>query len=166
MLFHLGQSGKIKIGSFTHRACSLPVYEHKTQTSFNKFIFDETFVIPLEKFCKQRKFEKKKYLFWDNNNEIFDFENYDTIVRTEVAKDLKFFKKLLLKIGFVPSDFGQQFRANYAFRHFGIQMWLELTDYDYEFVSEMSHNDVATLKDWYGKRSGENFAKNVSEVVV
>ena len=66
-------------------------------------------------------------------------------MRYQVKKDNLFFKEILLEIGFTSSDFGKFFRANYAFRHFGIQMWLDLTDYDYEFVSEMSHDDVGTL---------------------
>ncbi len=157
---------KIKIGSYSHRACSLKVFENKTQTDFQKYIYDESFVIPLEKYHKQRLFQKKKYLFWNDNKTEFTFETYDRIVVSSVANDNKFFKKILTSIGFDPSDFGSYFRANYAFRHFGLQMWLELTDYDYEFVSEMSHDDVATLKNWYGKRSSEHLEKRASEVVV
>ena len=157
---------KIIIDSYTHRACSLKVYENKTQSDFQKYIYDEDFVIPLEKYWKQRKFEKKKYLFWNNNDTKFTFENYDTLVVNSVRTDNKFFKKILLKLGFEASDFGASFRANYGFRHFGLQMWLELTDYDYEFVSEMSHDDVATLKNWYGKRSSESLEKKAQEVVV
>ncbi len=157
---------KIKIDSYIHRACSLKVFEHKTQTSYQKYIYDESFVIALEKYWKQRKFQKKKYLFWDDNNTVFEFETYDKVVYSKVSADNKFLQKLLLKVGFTKEDFGAMFRANYAFRHFGLQMWLELTDYDYEFVSEMSHDDVATLKNWYGKRSSEHFEKQASEVVV
>ena len=157
---------KIKIGSYHHRACSLKVFENKTQSSFQKYIYDEEFVLALEKYHKKRIFQKKKYLFWEDSKTEFTFENYDTIVKPEVTKDNKFFKRILLQVGFTKEDFGFYFRANYGFRHFGLQMWLELTDYDYEFVSEMSHDDVATLKKWYGKRSSEQFEKRASEVVV
>ena len=110
----------IKIDSYTHRACTLKVFENKTQTDYRKFIYDEYFVIALEKHWKQRKFEKKKYLFWDDNSTKFTSENYDKIVEYEVQKDNNFFKKVLMEIGFKKEDFGIYFRANYGFRHFEI----------------------------------------------
>ena len=39
----------IKIGSYTHRACTLQVFENKNQTDYRKFIYDEDFVVALEK---------------------------------------------------------------------------------------------------------------------
>ena len=104
-------------------------------------------------------------MFWDDNSTKFVFETYDSIVSKEVTKDNDFFKNILLKIGFNASDFGICFRANYGFRHFGIQMWLIYTDYDFDLVSEMSHEDTATLKKWYGKRTQENFQNKITSVV-
>lgn len=156
---------KIKIGTYTHRACRLVVHEHKTDADFNKFIYDEEFVIALENWVKQRKFQKKKYLFWDDNSTVFTFENYDKILRNKVNNENKVWKTLFKKVGFQQEDFGIAFRANYGFRHMGLQMWLEATDYDYEFVSEMSHDDVATLKKWYGKRRAEHLEQKASEVI-
>ena len=75
-----------------------------------------------------------------------EFKTYDSIVKSQVGRDNKFFKKILSLMGFKKSDFGVYFRANYGFRHFGIQMWLIATDYNYDLVSEMSHEDTATLK--------------------
>jgi len=159
-------SDRIKIGSFKHRACRLSVFENKTQDDYNKFIYDEDFAIALEKFVAKRKFQKKKYLFWDKNETEFTFENYDGIVRQTVVNDNKFFKKVFVELGFEKEDFGDvAFRANYGFRHFGLQMWLEATEYDYEFVSTMSHDDVGTLKKWYGKRRAEHQEQRASEVV-
>jgi hypothetical protein len=112
-----------------------------------------------------RKSQRKKYLFWEYNNTKFTFENYDTIVKVEVGKDNKFFKKILTNIGFKKSDFGLYFRANYGFRHFGLQMWLLATDYNYDLVGEMSHEDTATLKKWYGKRTKEDFQRKIKGVV-
>lgn len=155
---------KVKLESFTHRACRLQVFEHKTQTDYQKYIWDEDFVIALEKYVAQRKFQKKKYLFWENNDTEFIFETYDKIVVTSVKKDNSYFKKILSQVGFEQSDFGKKYRANYGFRHFGLQMWLEATDYDYDFVATMSHEDTTTLKKWYGKMSAEHHEKRASEV--
>ena len=156
----------IKIGSYSHRACTLQVFENKNQTDYRKFIYDEDFVIALEKYWKQRKSEKKKYLFWDDNSTEFTFENYDKIVLNQVGKDNIFFKKLLSELGFKKEDFGTYFRANYGFRHFGLQMWLIATNYNYDLVSEMSHDDTATLKKWYGKQSKDHIEKMFRGVVV
>lgn len=156
----------IKLGSFKHRACYMEVFENKTQTDYNKYIYDEDFVKPLEAYWKQRKFEKKKYLFWDDNNTNFTFENYNKIVEYKVNKDNNYFKQVLTKLGFQKSDFGDYFRANYGFRHFGIQMWLVATDYDYDLVSTMSHDDTATLKKWYGKPQQAHVEKMLKGVVV
>ena len=154
-----------EIKSYTHRACTLQVFENKNQTDYRKFIYDEYFVIALEKYWKQRKFEKKKYLFWDDNYTEFTFENYDGIVKNQVGKDNTFFKALLTEIGFKREDFGLYFRANYGFRHFGLQMWLVATNYNYDLVSEMSHDDTATLKKWYGKQSKDHVEKMFRGVI-
>lgn len=127
----------VKINSFIQRTCTMKVFENKTQDDFRKFIYDEDFVIPLEKYYNERKFQKKKYLFWENNDTDFTFENYDTIIKWKVQQDNSFYKKILAEIGFKREDFGSYFRANYGFRHFGLQMWLIATDYNYDKVSEM-----------------------------
>lgn len=158
-------SENIQIVKKTQRACLLnAVHEFKTDSDFNKFIYDEEIVIALEKYVKQRKFQKKKYLFWEKNDTEFIFESYDNIVRSQVTSDNHYFKKILSQVGFKREDFGEYFRANYGFRHFGIQMWLEETDYDYDFVQTMSHEDGTTLKQWYGKQSAEYQEKRTSEV--
>ena len=154
-----------KILSFTRRICHIKVYENKTDADYDKYILDFEFVEPLEKLYRKRLSQNKKYLFWDDNSTKFVFETYDSILKYTVEKDNNFFKSILLKIGFNASDFGICFRANYGFRHFGIQMWLIYTDYDYDLVSEMSHEDTATLKKWYGKRTQENFQNKITSVV-
>lgn len=155
-----------KIYSYTRRVCYIEVYEHKNSKDYDKYILDAEFVEPLETFYNIRKSQRKKYLFWDNNQTKFEFKNYDSIVRNQVDKDNRFFKKILSEIGFKKSDFGKYFRANYGFRHFGIQMWLIATDYDYDLVAEMSHEDTATLKKYYGKRIRENFQNKIKSVMV
>lgn len=154
-----------KIQSFDRRICHITVYENKTDTDYDKYILDFDFVEPLEKLFKKRMSQKKKYLFWEDNNTKFIFETYDYVVRKEVSKDNEFYKILLSKVGFKKEDFGFYFRANYGFRHFGIQMWLISTDYNYDLVSEMSHEDTATLKKWYGKRTQEHFQNKIQSVV-
>ena len=154
-----------KIYSYTRRVCYIEVFEHKTAKDFDKYILDSDFVEPLEKFYNTRVSQRKKYLFWDDNNTKFTFATYNKIDENEVGKDNKFFKKILIAIGFKKSDFGKYFRANYGFRHFGIQMWLIATDYNYDLVAVMSHEDTATLKNWYGKRTRENFQNKIKGVM-
>jgi len=155
-----------KVYSYTRRICHIEVKEHKTDSDFHKYILDYDFVEALEKFYNTRVSQRKKYLFWEDNKTEFTFENYDTIVKKEVGKDNNFFKIILSQIGFQKSDFGIYFRANYGFRHFGLQMWLLATDYDYELVSEMSHEDTATLKKWYGKRTRKDFENKIRGIGV
>lgn len=153
-----------KIYSYERRICHIKLFEYKTSTNFDKYILDPDFVQPLEKFCNIRNSQKKKYLFWDDNKTKFDFLNYTKILYRTVFKDNEFFKVILEKIGFQKSDFGKYFKANYGFRHFGIQMWLISTDYNYDLVSEMSHKDTATLKNWYGKRTQKDFQRKIKSV--
>lgn len=155
----------IKIQSYTHRACTFEVFENKQQKDYRKFIYDEEFVIALEKYHKQRKFEKKKYLFWNDNQTVFDKITYDAIVKNAVGDDNDFYKQILVQIGFVESDFGVRFRANYGFRHFAIQVWLIATDYNYDKVAEMFHETAETLKKWYGRPIREHAEKMFSGVV-
>ena len=84
----------------------------------------------------------------------------------EVTKDNLFFKPILFSIGFKHGDLGKNDRANYAIRHFGFQLWLKLTDYNYELVAEMSHEDTATLKKWYGKRTRKDFENRIKGIGV
>lgn len=153
------------IHTYTRRVCYIEVHENKTDSDFHKYILDPDFVRELEKIYNVRKSQRKKYLFWEDNDTEFVFETYDAIVRSSVARDNVFFKKILGMIGFEKEDFGIYFRANYGFRHFGIQMWLIATDYNYELVSIMSHEDVATLKKWYGKRTQADFQNKIRGVM-
>lgn len=160
-------SETIKVVTQTKRACRFEgVHEHKTDTDFNKFIFDEDFVKALEKYVQQRKFQKKRYLFWEDNATEFEFVNYDKIVKHKMDGDNEFFKKLFVQIGFKKEDFGTFFKANYGFRHFSIQLWLEETDYDYDFVQTMFHENMDTLKQWYGKPSAEYQENRAKGVIV
>lgn len=155
-----------KINYFERRVCHLEVLENKTSTDYHKYILDPEFVEPLEKFYNIRKSQRKKYLFWEDNNTKFEFLTYDAIVHNAVDKDNTLYKRIFKAIGFQKSDFGKSFRANYGFRHFGIQMWLIATDYNYDLVSEMSHEDTATLKKWYGKRTQKDFQRKIKGIMV
>lgn len=148
----------------THRACTLSVFENKTQADYTKFIFDEELVKELEKYTATRKFQKKKYLFWENNDTEFIFETYDAIVKYQVLRDNTLFKNILTRVGFKKEDFGEFFRANYGYRHFAIQTWLRETDYDYDFVASMFHEDSTITKQWYGKQTAEYQQQRASEV--
>ncbi len=153
-----------EIYSYVRRVCHIEVHENKTDADFDKYILDPDFVEPLEKFYNIRKSQRKKYLFWEDNKTHFTFENYREIVEKKVDTDNKFFRKILFQVGFKKGDFGKKDRVNYAFRHFGIQMWLISTDYDYDLVAIMSHEDTATLKKWYGQRTKENFQRKIKGV--
>ena len=155
----------VKKLKMTQRAARLNLFEFKTGNTFPKFIYDEEIVKALEKYVAKRKFQKKKYIFWDDNNIEFNKLNYRTITDTQLNHDNKFFTAIFKKIGFKEGDFGSYWRANYAIRHFGLQFWLQMTDYDFGFVAEMSHKDLATLTNWYGKRSMTHLEKKISEVV-
>lgn len=156
---------KIQIQKYTHRACTMEVYEHKQKNYYRKFIYDEELVQELEKYVKQRTFQKKKYLFWDDNTTQFTFKNYDKIVERNVIKSNEYFKKVLMHVGFERKDFGEMFRANYGFRHFAIQQWLIATNWNYDSVAEMFHESAETLKTWYGKPTAEHVEKRFSGVV-
>jgi len=156
---------KIQIKSRIERACRLELFEHKTQKAFPKRIYDHEAVLQLEKFVRIRKSQHKKYLFWENNDTEFTFETYDKIVVHQVTKDNVFFGNLYMQVGFTRQSFGKSLRANYALRHFGLQHWLQLTDYDFGFVSTMSHDDLATLKRWYGEYAAEHLEKKMQAVV-
>lgn len=155
-----------KIYSYVRRVCHIEVHENKTHDDFDKYILDPEFVEPLEQFHNTRISQRKKYLFWEDNNTKFESKTYDKILTSSVSRDNKFFKKILSMIGFQKSDFGIYFRANYGFRHFGIQMWLIATDYNYNLVAEMSHEGTETLKKWYGKRTQKDFQRKIKGVMM
>ena len=158
-------SEKYKIYTSTKRACSLEIFEHKTQISYTKYIFDQEIVHALEKLCEKRKRTGYKYLFWDNNETVFTFENYDKVVQTTRETDNKIFKEIFLKCGFSRSDFGTNFRANYALRHFGVQWWLQESDYNYGLIADMGWEDITTLKLWYGQMIAVHFEKKIGGVI-
>lgn len=155
------------IKKYTHRACRMQdVLEFKTETGYPKYIFDDDYAKAIEEFCKSRKHQGYRYLFWDDNKTEFDRLDYDRIVRAEVRKTNDIFMELFTKVGFKSGDFGGMDRANYAFRHFGIQKWLQLTDYDYGFIKTMGHKDINTLIDWYGGMIAEYIEKEMSEIII
>ncbi len=155
-----------KIYSYVRRICHIEVHENKTHDDFDKYILDPEFVEPLEQFYNTRVLQGKKYLFWEHNDTKFESKTYDKILTSSVSRDNKFFKKILSVIGFKKSDFGIYFRANYGFRHFGIQMWLIATDYNYNLVAEMSHEGTETLKKWYGKRTQKDFQRKIKGIMM
>ena len=158
---------KFKIKTLTHRACMLQdLKEYKTDENYIKYIFDEEIVKQLESWQKFRLEQKKKYLFWDNSDTVFQFEDYDTIVKTQVVNDQEYFKNLFLKVGFKKEDFGTFFRANYALRHFGIQWWLQATDYNYGLIASMGWKDINTLREWYGQYTAQHFEKKIEGIIV
>jgi len=155
----------VKIHKFTHRACRMHVFEFKTMTSYPKYIYDEDFVKDLEKYVAKRKFQKKKYLFWDDNNITFEQYTYRKVVSGELQRDNAVYKEVFFSIGFKPGDFGKIDKANYALRHFGLQNILQLTDYNFGLVTQMSHKDIQILMDWYGKMAATHLEKKMDEVV-
>ncbi len=156
---------KIPIKELITRSCSIKFLEFKTDDWYTKQVLDADFVVDFEKFCKKRNFQKKKYLFWDDNSTIFERKTYKKVTWQAQNVDNKHFKKLFFKIGFKHGDFGKIDRANYAIRHFSFQNWLQLTEYDYAFVGSASHKDLATLKDWYGKMSETHIQEKLKEIV-
>ena len=153
------------IKTFTHRSAMLQdLKEYKTDETYQKFIYDEKLVKELEQYQKERKEGGYSYLFWDKNETNFNFENYDSIVVNQVNIDNKIFKEIFLKSGFNRDDFSEHFRANYALRHFGVQWWLQATDYDYGLIASMGWKDINTLREWYGGYTAEHFEKKISGI--
>ena len=165
-LLSINNPDAIQFKTWVHRACRIPkLHEYKQDEDFKKYIWDEEFVIALEKYHKQRTFQKKKYLFWEDNKTEFTFENYDSIVRTKVNNDNTRLKKILTKIGFKKEDFGFYFRANYGMRHFSIQAWLNSMNYNYDVVGRMFHLSSETTKVWYGAMNDEHAEKEMNQVI-
>ena len=155
----------IPIQEETTRAASIIVHEYKNQTDYKRFILDPDFVIPFEKYLKRRTVLNKKYAFWDNNDTVFTFNNYDGIVKSKVNSDLKIMVQGLEHLGFTKEDTGgNYFRGNYAMRHIGIQRWLVMTGYNYELIAEMSHSNINILKDWYGRKDTATVEKELQQV--
>lgn len=146
------------------RAVDLEMLENKTGVTYPKNLFDERVVKKLEIYTKKRISAGMVYLFWNNNDTSFTFENYDGIVRRQLQKDGKDLSKIFLKVGFAKGDFGKYDRANYAVRHFGVQWWLQATNYDYGTIAEMGWEDIETLRSWYGKMTPEHRMKTLSGV--
>lgn len=165
-LLSINNPDAIQFKTWIHRACKIPkLHEYKQDKDFKKYIWDEEFVLGLEKYWKQRKFEKKKYLFWEDNKTEFNFENYTRIVESKVVNDNTRLKKILIKIGFKREDFGSYFRANYGMRHFSIQAWLNSMNYNYDVVGRMFHLSSETTKVWYGAMNDEHAEKEMNQVI-
>jgi len=156
----------IEIHSKTQRACTVMVFEYKTLKNYSKVIYDERIVLALEKFVDNRRTRGFKYLFWDNNNTVFNKKNYRVITLGEVEKDNEFFVELFFKNGYKNGDFGKTARGNYAIRHFGVQWWLQKTNYNYGLVSEMGWEDITTLRNWYGRMTPEFRDKGLRGVFI
>jgi len=157
---------KYEVKSLKHRACMIQdLKEHKTDENYVKYIFDETIVKALEKLVIFNKKQGLRFLFWHDSKTNFTFENYDTIVIAELTKDNETFKEIFEKCGFKKEDFGSSFRANYALRHFGVQWWLQETDYDYGLIASMGWKDINTLRDWYGQMTAQHFEKKISGIL-
>lgn len=166
ILDELENDGK-NVQTLTHRACMFTVFEHKTQKSYPKYINDERCVLALEKFAESRRHQGFKYLFWDDNKTIFEFKNYEKITKAQQKKDNTFYVDLFFNddIGFKSGDFGKLDRGNYALRHFGVQMWLMATGYDYGKIKVMGWEDINTLIKWYGQRPAAQLAKEFGEIL-
>ncbi|GIU71682.1 MAG: hypothetical protein KatS3mg003_1161 [Candidatus Nitrosocaldaceae archaeon] len=144
------------------RACRLKVFEFKTQRWYQKRIYDDEVVRELEDYVNDRRSKGYRYLFYDDNKN-FEFETYDRLVKYLRVKDGNIFKEIFKKIGCRERAFYED--TNYAFRHIGVQHWLQATNYDYDFVAEMGWEDINTLRQWYGKMSKEHFDKTVEKVL-
>jgi hypothetical protein len=154
----------LEIKRKTQRACYIPdLFEFKTKKAYPKYLLDHELVQKLEKYVKIRKNNNFQYLFWDENLK-FDFYNYTKIVNRTMSIDNKIFKEMFAKIKCIGSIF--ETRANYALRHVGVQHWLEMTNYDFDLISEMGWEDINTLRQWYGRRSRKNFEMMMAQIMV
>ncbi len=160
----LALQDKYKVTQYTHRAAAVNQFlEYKTDDSFQKFIFDEEVARDLEEYVNQRRKDGYKYLFWDDNSTVFEFENYDAVVKNEVVKDLRVFQDAFRRVGLKPDS--PKFDANYWIRHFGVQKWLQQTNYNYGLIAKMGWREINTLIDFYGQRTPEFFAKEVGDII-
>lgn len=151
---------------FKHRAATVQnTKEFKTMQVYPKYVWHDTFVTEFEKFTLSRKHRGFKYLFWDDNHTVFDKNNYNSVVARPRGKDNSYFTQMLFKYGFKEGDFGKQNDSNYAIRHFGVQKWLRMTNYNYGLIMALGWEDINTLIKWYGKRTSSEMAKAFSEVL-
>ena len=154
-----------EVKSYTHRACTLKVFEWKTEKPFPKYVWDDEGVKALEGFVQKRKHQGFTYLFYDNNDMKFEKTTYRKVQWKEMKESNDEFKELFLQVGFKKEDFGFFFRANYGMRHFSIQNWCILLNWDYSKIKKMFHEDQATLEKYYGQMTQEAFAKTMDEVL-
>jgi len=145
------------------RACSIDdLMEFKTGKSYPKYIFDDKLVRILEKYVEKRQKTGFRYVFWDNNDTEFTFENYNRLVISRRKHDNSILKQMFRKIGCNGKIF--EHNANYAMRHVGVQHWLDLTNYDFDLVSDMGWEDINTLRQWYGRRNRQRFEKQLMQI--
>ena len=146
------------------RACRIDnLLEFKTQKFYPKYIYDDEIVQLLEKYTKNRIDKDLRYLFWDNNDTEFAFETYDKLVLCRRIDDNNMLKQMFYKIGCKGKLF--EHNANYAMRHVGVQHWLEMTNYDFDLISEMGWEDINTLRQWYGRRSRTSFEVKLAQII-
>lgn len=154
---------ELEIKTYKHRAMHLRQHEFKTDDDFPKFMLDGDMSVLLEAYVKQRMNQGFKYLFWDNNETEFTFENYDSIVQYTVHKHDKIYKEVFARIG-LNYEYSKK-RSNYAMRHFSIQQWMNLTDYDIAFVGHMFHKNIDTLLTWYAGITKTRAMKKLGEII-
>ena len=139
----------------TKRACYIPdLLEFKTRKAYPKYILDDELACILENYALDRKKDKFRYLFWDSDID-FNFSNYTKLVHRQSFNDNQVFKNMFAGINCVGEIF--EHRANYSLRHVGVQHWLEMTNYDFDLISEMGWEDISTLRLWYGRRNRRQF---------
>ena len=159
-----GLRNKFEVQTKIQRAIDLEIFEFKTEVLYPKNIFDERVVKRLESYVTSRKHQGFKYLFWDDNKTVFTKQNYRKITQWTLRKQSKFYTKIFFAVGFKQGDFGVANRASYAKRHFGVQWWLQNTDYDYGLIADMGWDDITTLKNWYGGMTSEHRLKKIAGV--
>lgn len=157
---------KYPINIFKHRAAMVhKTTEFKTEQIYPKYVWHESFVNDFEKYVNSRIHQGYKYLFWNDNKTEFDKNNYDKIVKRPRSLDNKYFANLFFRNGFKTGDFGKQDDANYALRHFGVQEWLMITNYDYGKIKGLGWEDINTLIKWYGQRPAHIAQKEFAEII-
>lgn len=154
-----------EVKEYEHRACSLELYEPKQDQTYPKHIFDEEMVNRIEAYTKKRINDGFKFLFWDNNDTVWQKRTYRKIVNARVVEDGKRFLRLLKIAKFPLDEVEGMIKANYFIRHFGVQKWLRETDYNLDFIAEMGWESTETLKTWYGKRTLDALQQKVSEII-
>ena len=163
-LYHVAKQHRLKIRQKKELACFVEDFkEFKTGKTYPKYILDDIISKELKHLVNNRKKQGFRYLFWDNNKTKFTFENYTHLVTMKKIQDNKMFKKMFSEIGCTGNIF--QSRANYAIRHVGVQHWLEMTNHDFDFVTDMGWEDINTLRQWYGRRNRRQFERQLAQVM-